>query len=137
MKIASCKAKGRQLQKLVRDKLQEIGNKYGIDPDSIKSTPMASAGVDIQLSPEAKKFFKLNVECKNKEAINVAKDFLQHYNKYKNNTQFTVLIHAKNRTKPMITLDLDEFLKMYEVYLNTIHTEGYAEKRGSSPANTS
>ena len=72
MKIKSAKAKGRNLQNLVRDKLRKIFvEEWTLFPklenDDIKSQTMGMGGEDILLSPMAKKLIPYSFECKNTE----------------------------------------------------------------------
>ena len=59
MKTQSAKAKGRNLQKWVVNKLIET---FEIHPEDIKSCSMGAGGEDVQLSPAARKLFK-NQHC--------------------------------------------------------------------------
>jgi len=65
--IASAKAKGRSLPTKARQDLIEA---LGIDPGDIKVTPGGCAGIDLYLSPEARKKFPYGTECKNVEKLN-------------------------------------------------------------------
>lgn len=108
----SGKAKGRKLQQVTRDYLREIGKNFGLVDDDIQSTVMGISGVDITLSPAAKKVFgDLACEAKNREQMNVVSTFWQHWQKYK--TSLCLLISKKNHTQPLVTLKLDDFMKIY------------------------
>jgi hypothetical protein len=116
MKTSSCKAKGRALQKLVANELLGIGDKYGLVADDIKSVGMGQSGVDILLSPAAKKVFgSLSVECKNVEALNVVTTFHEHAAKYPG--KFALLAHKKNRTETLATMRFSDFLTIYAAYV--------------------
>ena len=65
MKIKSAKAKGRNLQNLVRDKLRSIFVGKVLEEDDIKSQTMGMSGEDIVLTPAAKKQIPYSFECKN------------------------------------------------------------------------
>ena len=76
MKTKSAKAKGRNLQNLVRDRLRKIfvdnWTKYPkLEYDDIKSQTMGMGGEDIVLSPIAKKLIPYSFECKNREKLNI------------------------------------------------------------------
>jgi hypothetical protein len=62
--IASRKNKARTLQKFVRDLILAH---YILEPDDVLSTGMGQSGVDIKLSPLARKHFNFDVEAKNDE----------------------------------------------------------------------
>lgn len=113
MNTASCKAKGRKLQQLIRDALYEAFSDCGLEDGDIKSTSMGVSGVDVVLSPAAAKVIgKIAIEAKNVEALNVSNVFWKHYNKY-SESSLPLLIHKKNRTEVLVTLTLKDFLNIY------------------------
>lgn len=104
----SAKAKGRALQNCLRDKLREAFP--GLHEDDIKSQTMGMTGEDIILTPAARKEIPYSFECKNQERIQMWK-FLQQAEA--NAGEHTpVLVVKKNRTKPYVVLDLDEWIKL-------------------------
>jgi len=125
LKTASAKAKGRRLQDFVRDWLRQKGVQYGLVNDDIKSAIMGTSGVDIVLSPAAKRIFKLDVECKNREVLNVVQVFLEHYEAYKFNDSLKILVHSKNRSPKLVTMLWDDFAQLYE---NTVYMMQKLEK---------
>ena len=117
MLTSSCKAKGRALQQTFRDCLRNIGRGHGLEDDDIKSTGMGQSGVDVTLSPAALKVFgHLAVECKNVEALNVVKVFWDHAAKYPGS--YPLLVHKRNKTMPLVTMQLVDFLEIYSRSLN-------------------
>ena len=60
----SAKAKGRRLQKYVRDKFLEHFPSLG--RDDVRSTAMGQGGEDVQLSTAARRLIPYQTECKNK-----------------------------------------------------------------------
>lgn len=116
MKPQSAKAKGRNLQKLVVERLLAIGAAYGLEADDVLSRSMGAAGTDVILSPAARRLFgALAIECKNKETLNVVTTFHEHADKYKG--QYPLLVHKRNRTEPLVTLLLDDYLELLKKYL--------------------
>lgn len=113
MRTSSCKAKGRRLQYLVRDAFRELGKQYGLEPDDIKSTPMGSSGVDVLLSPAAKRIFNVDVECKNRESISLSSVFWKHCETHKNSNGMKLLVHCKNHSKPTVTLKFEDFMVLF------------------------
>ena len=108
MKTQSAKAKGRNLQKWVRDIILEKFS--GLEPDDVRSTSMGCGGEDIQLSPAARKKFGYSVECKNTESLNVWKAYEQaqaNCGDYE-----PLLVMKKNRKKPLIVIDAEAFFKL-------------------------
>ena len=68
MKTQSAKAKGRNLQKWVVNKLIE---EFDIHPEDIKSCSMGAGGEDVVMARAAREKFPFSVECKNVEKLNV------------------------------------------------------------------
>lgn len=107
--VASRKAKGRALQNKVRDIILE---KYqNLEEDDVRSAPMGVNGTDIQLSPKAKKMFPYSVECKNTEKLNIYKAWEQATSNVDKNTK-PLLVIKKNRKKPLVVLDLEDFINL-------------------------
>lgn len=112
MLTSSCKAKGRKLQQLVRDSLLVEGHKFGLVAGDITSTSMGASGVDVVLSPAAKKVYgDLAVECKAVEALNVPGTYFEHAAKY-SHTRLRLLVHKRNAKLPLVTLAWSDFLDL-------------------------
>jgi hypothetical protein len=109
MKTASVKQKGRLLQQTVRDKILEAFPR--LEPDDVKSTSMGASGEDIQLSPQARRWFPYSVEAKSRATIAVYKWYDQSVTNAKPGTEPIVVIKA-NRRKPMVLIDLDKFMEI-------------------------
>ena len=113
MKIKSAKAKGRNLQNLVRDKLRSIFvDKWTRVPrleyDDIKSQTMGMGGEDIILSPIAKKLIPYSFECKNTERLNLWGSLKQCEDNCEGREP--VLIIKRNRSEVYAVLKIDAFL---------------------------
>lgn len=73
MKTSSCKAKGRRLQQLVRNRLRERfadpkePRHVPLVPEDFQCTLMGESGSDIKLSPAAARQMPFDIECKNTE----------------------------------------------------------------------
>jgi len=117
MTPSSKKAKGRTLQKHVRDKILE--EYKTLEEDDAKSTAMGQNGVDVQLSPAAKKLFPFSIECKNMAAMTVYRWYEQAQKNTKDGTQ-PLLVIKENRKKPLVVVDLDYFISNYGVKKETI-----------------
>src|SRR5690554_5897553 len=96
---ASAKNKGRLLQKYVRDKFIELLKPYGILPDDVKSTSMGATGVDIQLSPFARNFLPVSVECKSHKSMAIYKLYEQAVTNQGEHEP--VLVVKANHKKPL------------------------------------
>lgn len=114
IKTSSCKAKGRKLQQLVCKTLFDTFVKLHPDlqTDDIKSTAMGQSGVDVLLSPFAKKRIPLAVECKAVEKLNIPTTFEQHYSKYSESTEVPILVSRRNRSQALVTLRWNDFLEI-------------------------
>lgn len=121
MKTKSAKAKGRRLQQFVRDELRALmPDYYGLKDDDILSRGMGQAGEDIILSPHAKDFIPLSIECKNKERINVAEDFANCKLRASKDSpdSFPILVHSKNRSDVLVTLEFKDFMKFFKCWID-------------------
>jgi len=109
MKPSSAKQKGRNFQKQIRDLI--IAN-FPLMPDDVRSTSMGASGVDILLSPAARKFMPFDIECKNVERTSIWQCWEQTIS---NSNQYKPLLFMKrNNQEPLAVLrahDLFELLK--------------------------
>jgi len=115
MKIKSAKAKGRNLQNLVRDKLRKIfvddwTKMPKLEYDDIKSQTMGMGGEDIVLSPIAKKLIPYSFECKNTEKLNIWGALEQCEDNCEDRQP--VVVFKRNRSKTYAVIELDNLLKL-------------------------
>ena len=109
MKTSSGKAKGRRLQKKVRDVLLEHFSDK-LEPDDIRTAIMGETGEDIKLSPAARRLIPYSFECKNQEKLNIWSSLEQAD---ENSGDYPpVLIFKRNRSKTYVTIELEEFIKL-------------------------
>jgi len=103
----SAKAKGRNLQKWLRDLI--LGIHTELTPDDVRSTSMGVSGVDIQLSSAAKAAIPFGLECKNKNRVAV----YQWYQQAKDNAgELTpVLVIKQNHSEPLVVVDAKWFFE--------------------------
>ena len=113
MKPKSVKAKGRNLQNLVRDKLKDVYVHTSMIPrlhdDDIKSQTMGMPGEDIILSPRARQYIPYSFECKNVEKLQFWATVEQAESNIKEETTPAIVI-KKNRKKPYVAIPLDHFI---------------------------
>jgi len=105
--IASAKAKGRNLQKRVRE---DLINQLGIDPKDVLSTPMGLNGCDIYLSKAARDRFPYGVEAKNSEKLNFWNAWDQATRNANHESLIPVLVTHKNGSQVLATIRWEEFL---------------------------
>ena len=108
VKPQSAKAKGRNLQKWVRDLLLESFPQ--LEEDDVRSTSMGCGGEDLQLSPAARKLFGFSIECKNQERLNVWEAYDQA--SANSGKHEPLLVMKKNRKKPLVVLDAETFVQI-------------------------
>lgn len=109
MKPRSAKAKGRKLQNTIRDLIQE--HFPHLHPDDVVSTQMGGSGVDIQLSPHARKVFPYSPECKNQEKINIWASLEQAEKNVKEHTT-PVVFFKRNRSKMYVAFEAEHFFDL-------------------------
>ena len=106
MKPQSAKAKGRNLQKWVREQLIE---RLDIHPEDVESRSMGAGGEDLIMARAARQKFPFSVECKNTEKLNVWDAYDQacaNCGDYE-----PILIIKKNGRKPLVVLDAESFIR--------------------------
>ena len=111
MKTSSAKAKGRNLQKWVVDKLVEH---LDADREDIESRPMGSQGEDVIMGKLTRQIFPYSVECKNVEKLNVWDAYDQATENCKGYEPIVVM--KKNRKKPLVVIDAEAFLRLHKEY---------------------
>lgn len=125
MKTQSAKAKGRTLQKLVRDSLLKIFP--SLTPDDIRSTGMGQSGLDIQLSTAAQKLIPWAIECKSRAKIAVYEFFKQAETNSTDSLK-PLLIIKQNRSEPLVVLTLKDFIcvlkKQWKQTEEQLHSKG-------------
>jgi hypothetical protein len=108
MKPQSAKAKGRNLQKWVRDQLIEH---LEVHPEDIESRSMGAGGEDLIMARAAREKFNFSVECKNVEKLNV----WEAYEQAKSNCgdYEPIVVMKKNHKKPLVVIDAEYFIKLF------------------------
>ena len=110
IKISSAKAKGRNLQKWACEKISELlAISWGFEDDKlIQPRLMGQSGTDVILRGDAYNKFNFDIECKSTEKISLYKDIEQARNNTREGRNW-LLIHKRNRSKPIIILDAQVF----------------------------
>jgi hypothetical protein len=109
---ASAKAKGRKLQQLVRDKVLELLARQGVVADDVKSTGMGQGGEDVQLSPLARKYLPVSIECKKYAKFAVYGPYEQAV--AASGTYEPLLVIQGDRKIPLAIVSLDYYLSLEE-----------------------
>ena len=117
MKTQSEKAKGRNLQKWVRDQLIE---RLEIHPEDIESRSMGAGGEDLIMARSAREKFPMSIECKNVEKLNVWEAYEQaksNCGKYE-----PIVVMKKNHKKPLVVVDAEFFIDLFKSLDRTDNT---------------
>ena len=109
MKTHSAKAKGRKLQKWMRELLIE---KLDIHPEDIESRSMGAGGEDLIMARAAREKFPLSIECKNQEKVNVWESYKQAEDNSKDYEPVVVI--KRNNSKPLVLVDAEYFVSMFK-----------------------
>ena len=109
MNTSSSKAKGRRLQKWVREQLIE---KLKIHEEDIESRSMGAGGEDLIMARAARKKFPYSVECKNQEKVNLWEAYNQACDNSGNYEPIVVL--KRNNVKPLVLVDADYFVELHK-----------------------
>ena len=108
MNTSSKKAKGRRLQKWVREVLIE---KLKIHEEDIESRSMGAGGEDLIMARAAREKFPYSIECKNQETLNVWKSYEQAES---NSGDYEPVVFIKrNNQKPLVVVDAEYFVRLH------------------------
>ena len=108
MKPQSAKAKGRLLQKWVRDKLIEM---LEVHPEDIESRSMGAGGEDLIMARAARAKFPHSIECKNVEKLNIWDAYEQASANCGDYEPLVVI--KKNGKKPLAVVDAEYFINLF------------------------
>ena len=109
--VRSRKAKGRALQNLVVQKLLDRSEE--LEQDDVKGAIMGEGGMDVKLSPAARKIYPFKIECKNQEKFKGIYDIYRQAEEHQGDGE-PLGILKMNRQKPLVLIDLDYFLDMHQ-----------------------
>lgn len=109
MRPQSAKAKGRLLQKWVREKLIEA---LDIHPEDIESRSMGAGGEDLIMSRAARKKFPMSVECKNVEKLNIWDAYEQA--SANSGDYEPIVVMKKNGKKPLVVVDAEYYIQLFK-----------------------
>ena len=97
------------MAQLVKDTL--IAWAPDLSERDIQVTPSSVNGPDLYLSPAALDVYNYAIECKCQEKIQIWAAYEQAESHAKDG-QIPLLIFNSNRTKPLVAIDLENFLKV-------------------------
>ena len=69
----------------------------------------------------------IHVECKRQEKLNIY-DAIEQAKRDAKNGDFPTVFHRKNRCNWLVTMELNEFMQLYECFMNCKRIGEYIEK---------
>jgi len=115
--IKSRKAKGRNFQQWVAQKISDMLEiPWGKD-ELIRSREMGQSGTDISLIGEALKLFPYAVEIKHQETWAIPSWIKQAKSNQKKDSEWLLFV-KKNNEKPIVVIDAEVFFDLYKRLLN-------------------
>jgi hypothetical protein len=105
----SRKSKGAKFQKEIKELLMETFT--NLEEGDILPAVMGESGMDIKLSPAARKVFPFAVEAKCQEKVSLR----QWWEQAKANSTAELaplLITKQSRKEPLVVMDMDTFIKL-------------------------
>jgi hypothetical protein len=118
------KAKGRALQNFVHDNI--LSSFPELEGGDVKKAIMGESGIDIKLSPHARRIFPYGIECKNIEKINIWAAINQcelntdKENENSNTKLMPLLVIKRNRTDIHVVLKWEDFIKLVTKPIQTM-----------------
>lgn len=110
---SSRKAKGRTLQNFVRDNIMSTFSE--LEFGDVKTSIMGESGIDIKLSPHARRVFPYGVECKNTEKINIWAAIGQCEENSAKEGLTSLLVIKRNRIDPHVVMKWEDFIKLVKL----------------------
>jgi len=106
--VRAAKSKGRKLQNFVRDVFRDIFRDR-LETEDIESRQMGGAGVDVILTPAAKRLIPFDMEAKNQERFNLNEAMKQAIDNSKDG-RIPVVIFSKNQDDVYISMKFIDFV---------------------------
>jgi len=114
--VRSRKNKGKKLQNYTRDIILEIF-KDKLEPDDVVSCIMGDHGIDVKLSPTARKIFPYSIECKNREKGNVW-DYIEQAEVNAKENTIPMVVFKKNHHEPYVSFPMEHFVELIKIVKN-------------------
>ncbi len=112
--VASRKAKGRRLQKLIAEYISKITGIPVEKDGDIESRPMGQSGRDVILRGKAKELFCFHgIECKARESLNI----WQALSQAEEHGGKPIVFFKRNRSDTYVALRAEDFFDLYEEIL--------------------
>ena len=108
MKQNSRRAKGKKLQRIVKDKL--LSAFPHLHPGDIKVAKNGQQGEDLKLSRIARRLIPYQFECKNQEKFKILYSFYDQACRHGKHEP--VLVIKQNTRRALAVIDLDQFIDL-------------------------
>lgn len=108
---ATRKAKGRKFQQQIRDTFRRLFEGE-LETDDINCTLMSESGVDIKLTPAAKKLIPLDMECKKQQKLAIWQALEQSEENVTSPDRIPTVIFSRSNSKTYIVMEFDKFLHL-------------------------
>lgn len=108
MKPRSAKAKGKVLERFIRDTILEAFSE--LTDDDVRITVGSEGGADIKLSRRARTIFRYCVEAKNRETFTTLFKFYEQASRH--GTDTPLLIVKMNRKEPLAIISFKHFMEL-------------------------
>jgi hypothetical protein len=117
------KAKGRKFQQEIRDTFRKLFSNE-LEQDDINCTLMSESGVDIKLTPAAKKLIPLDMECKKQQKLAIWQALQQSQDNITSPERIPTLIFSRSNSKTYIVMEFEKFLSlMYPERIKALSSE--------------
>jgi hypothetical protein len=117
------KAKGRKFQQEIRDTFRKLFSGE-LEQDDINCTLMSESGVDIKLTPAAKKLIPLDMECKKQQKLAIWQALQQSQDNITSPERIPTLIFSRSNSKTYIVMEFEKFLSlMYPERIKALSSE--------------
>jgi len=113
-KVKHSKAKGRNLQNFVAEKISKLLDLPWGPDELISSRRMGQRGMDVVLRGEAAKKFPYSIECASGQTINWLEKMRQVKKGQKKGTDWLLFLKRKEFKSPVVMMDSNLFFKLID-----------------------
>lgn len=121
MKTSSAKAKGRRCAQEVKELILEYFGEFGLSSDDLVVTSSGDTGEDIKMSPLARDFLPISIECKNVERLNIW-DALSQARSHSEEFE-PVLFFRRNRSPLYVAIEAHILMQLLSVVARMVIDE--------------
>lgn len=111
MLIRSAKAKGKKLEKYIKDTIQEL---FSLTDDEIRVTIGAENGADVKLSRSAQKILPIKIEAKAREGLTTIYKFYAQAQSHEGKDLEPIVIIRSNRMPSLAILNFEYLMNLFK-----------------------